>query len=408
MIAIATFALAVRVAFVLAYAPGELPLDDGFWYHTQAQLVADGHGFIDPLAYVFRGETHATAGHAPLFVIVLSGVSALGGTSLLAHQLTECVLETLAVVAIGLLGREVAGNRVGVMAATIAAVYPRLWTEEGRVLSESVYGLTIALLLLAAYRVWHRPSTGRGATLGLTAGVVALARGEALMFLPLLVLPLIVALRHIDGRQRISLLAAAGAGALVVISPWAIYNSSRFDEPVLITTGDGGVIAGANCDASYHGSGLGRWNIRCAVAPVPPGDESERSAARRRLGIDYAFDHAGRLPAVIAARVGRTWDIYQPATEGWSNATWTGWLTLGAYYVLLPFAAVGAVVLHRQRPPVFPLLVPAVAVTLSVALTWGAARFRLPAEVGFIVLAAVACDALWRRLAPERTALGTT
>jgi hypothetical protein len=55
---------------------------------------------------------------------MLAGVSFFGGTSVVAHQLTEVALDTLAVAAIGLVGREVVSDRVGVIAAVLAAVYP--------------------------------------------------------------------------------------------------------------------------------------------------------------------------------------------------------------------------------------------------------------------------------------------
>jgi 4-amino-4-deoxy-L-arabinose transferase-like glycosyltransferase len=397
--AIGVLALVLRVAFVLAYAPARLPLADGLWYHLEANNIAAGRGFIDPFARTFVGETRASAGHPPLFPVVLAGVSLLGGTSVLAHQLAESVLEALAVVAIGFVGREVAGDRVGLLAAVIAAVYPRLWVNEGLVLSESLYGLTIALVLLASYRLWRRPGLSTAAQLGVAVGLAALCRGETLVFVPLLVVPMIAVVRRISRMRRLVLLAACAMGAFVALAPWTVANLVRFKEPVLISTSFGGVISGANCDETYHGKHLGDWVFECATVPVS-GDESQQSAARRRLGTEYALDHMNRLPAVLTARVATTWDVYRPdsverAATGWAR----GPLKRYAFYLLVPIAAAGAIVLRRRRDvPVFPLLVPAVAVTLTVALTWGSPRFRLPADVGFIVLAAVAFDAWGRRL----------
>jgi 4-amino-4-deoxy-L-arabinose transferase-like glycosyltransferase len=399
VIAVGVVALGMRVAFVLSYAPDRLPFADGLWYHLQANDIAEGRGFIDPFARAFLGETRASAGHPPLFPVVLAGVSFLGGTSVLAHQLTECVLEALAVVAIGFVGRSVAGDRAGLLAAGIAAGYPRLWVNEGLVLSESLYGLTIALMLLASYRLWRRPGLGAGAQLGIAVGLAALCRGEALVFLPLLVVPLIVAVRRASRRRRVGLLVASAAGALVAIGPWTVANLPRFEEPVLISTSFGLVVSGANCDGTYQGRYLGGWDIKCASVHVA-GDESQQSEASRRLGTAYALDHVNRLPAVMSARIGRTWDVYKPGAFERSATGWArGPLKRYGFYVLVPLAAAGAIVLHRRRDvPVFPLLVPAAAVTLTVALTWGSARFRLPADVGFIVLAAVAFDAWGRRL----------
>lgn len=174
MAGIMCIALLVRLAFHVAYAPAKLPFSDGYFFHLQANLVARGHGFIQPYLYAFRRETTPSAGHPPLFVLVLAAVSFFGGTSVLAHQLTEVALDTLAVAAIGLVGREVVSDRVGVIAALLAAVYPRLWATEGEVLSESLYAVIVAAMLLIAYRFWRRPSWPGALGLGLTVGLAAL------------------------------------------------------------------------------------------------------------------------------------------------------------------------------------------------------------------------------------------
>ena len=54
---------------------------------------------------------------------------------------------------IGLLARRVAGDRAGLVAAAIAAVYPPLWMLDASLRSESLYAPLIALVLLLAYRL---------------------------------------------------------------------------------------------------------------------------------------------------------------------------------------------------------------------------------------------------------------
>lgn len=404
VVAIGVIALGLRVGYVLLHAPDHLPVDDGLYYHRLANDLAAGRGFIDPLARLFFGDTHASASHPPLFPAVLSAVSFLGGTSLLAHQLTEALLDSLAVVTIGLVGREVAGDRVGLVAAGLAAVYPRLWANEGHVLSESLCGLTIALMLLMAYRFWRSPTLRTGVELGFTVGVSALARAEALLFVPLLVLPLVALVPRLARRQRLALFATAVAGAVVAVGPWTIANAIRFEKPILISSSTGLLIAGANCDTTYHGKYLGWWNVECADRPAP-GDESERSEALRKIGTEYALDHLGRLPAVIGARVGRAFDLYGTRSTEWTAGAWTGWVLLYSWYLLVPVAIAGAVILRRRRgPPVFPLLAPVVVIAVAVAVTWGSPRFRLSVDVAFIVLAAIALDALGRTLTSRRRA----
>ena len=85
------------------------------------------------------------------------------------------------VVVVGLLARQLvawgrpgeSGRRAGLAAATVAAVYPGLWINDGMLLSESAAILAITLTTAAAYAFWHRPSWRRAGLLGFVAGIAA-------------------------------------------------------------------------------------------------------------------------------------------------------------------------------------------------------------------------------------------
>jgi len=131
------------------------------------------------------------------------------------------------------------------------------------------------------------------------------------------------------------------------------------------------------------------------------------SARQDHAAETYVRDHLHRLPVVVAARVGRIWDLYEPfqtarydATEGRPlNAAWAG---IFALYLLAPLAIAGFVVLGRQRRTRWPLVMPPVLVTLLAATAYGIIRFRAPAEVSIVVRAAVAIDAGWQRWGHRR------
>ena len=62
------------------------------------------------------------------------------------------------VLLIGLIGRTVAGDRAGLIAAAIAALYPNLWINDGLVMSETLATLAVALAILLAYRFGRSPT----------------------------------------------------------------------------------------------------------------------------------------------------------------------------------------------------------------------------------------------------------
>ena len=243
---------------------------------------------------------------------MLAPVSLVGGRSVLAHQLAECFIVAGAVVAIGFLGRKVAGEHVGVLATLIAAVYPVLWVDQGSLVVESLYALLLTLALLAAYRFWHQPNPTTAAVFGLAVGLAALCRGEGLLYVPLLVVPVVLVRCRMTRRPAIALLAVAVAVALLTLTPWTVRNIVTFKKPILISSTANAVLAGANCRDAYYGSRTGDWVIACAHAPRA-GDESEQWSTAGRRGARYARHHLDRLPAVMTVRLARTWEVYPPA-----------------------------------------------------------------------------------------------
>jgi hypothetical protein len=134
--------------------------------------------------------------------------------------------------------------------------------------------------------------------------------------------------------------------------------------------------------------------VFCVHQPAQ-GNEAERLNAVGHDGVDYAKGHLGRLPVVLAARFGRTWSLYDtfPVPEG-RSATVTA-IGVVAFFVLVPLAVYGLVLLRRRQVPVWILVAPFVTVTLTTLLAYGALRFRQSAELPLAVLAAVAIDWLF-------------
>jgi 4-amino-4-deoxy-L-arabinose transferase-like glycosyltransferase len=396
--AIAVAGIALRVLYLLTIGRHVTGIGDWFFYHWQANDLAAGRGFDEPYRLRFEHLALPSAGHPPLYPLVLSGVSALGGTSVMAHRALGLPLGAVTIVLVGLLGRRAGGERVGLVAAGLCAIYPLMIATDGALMSETLYGALVAALLLFAWALLERPGRRRAALAGGVLGLAALTRSEAVLLLPLLLWP--VAWRG-GGERRDRLLRAAlaTAGCLVVIAPWAIRNAAVFERFVPISNNDATVLAGANCATTYAGIDIGAWDINC-ISQRRLDNEAAQAAVWRDEGLTYAREHAGRLPVVLAVRLLRVWDLYQPRrqvgfAEGRERRTTQA--GVAAWYLLALAAIGGALVLRRRGRPLLVLLAPAVAVCVAALVGYGVPRLRHGFEIPLLVLAAAALVALWER-----------
>ncbi len=149
----------------------------------------------------------------------------------------------------GLLGRRILGPAAGLAAACFAALGP-LWIQpSGKVLSESVYLVLVPIVLLASLRCIDRPTYGRFAVVGLTIGLAALTRGEALTLVVVIGIPLAL-FASPPWRNRAQLgLVLLGAFTLIV-GPWFVRNEIQMGG-LTLSTDSGTTLVGAYTPATF-------------------------------------------------------------------------------------------------------------------------------------------------------------
>ena len=391
-----------------------LEFNDGLYYHYGANLLADGHGFVNPVVSELLGVDYPAADHPPLYLVYLSLFSLVGLDTVTDHLMASAALGVGSVLVAGLVGRRIGGDRLGLLAAGLVAVAPNVWRFDGSLLAETAVVFLVLVAVWLSYRFWDEPTPWRLVAVGAVVGLGGLARAEILLLVPLLVVPLALLLRDRPWKTRVGWATLSTVACVAVVAPWVGHNLARFDEPVLISSNLGQTIGGSYCETVFEGHLLGYWDYNCPVAAVEaagytePGDERGDRAARD-AGLTYAREHLGRLPVVVAARLGRTVGLYRPTqqrdldalTEGTSS--WVATAGMVTLPLSLVGAAVGAVVLHRRRRFVWPLLAPIACVLITVVVFYGATRFRATAEGPIYVLTAVTLDAVLGLMLDRRT-----
>jgi len=380
---------------------------DAFYYHAGANLLVDGRGFIHPFGAT-DGLTIEAADHPPLYMLYLAGWSLVGARSVGWHLFANALLGVIAVAVAAYVGRRVGGDRVGIVAATLVALYPNVWRYDGFLMSETAVVLAVLVVALLAYRFWERQTPWRLVALAVAVGCGTLVRPELLLLSLFLVVPLVLLARERAWAWRAAWLAVAGGVVLGVLAPWLVYNNLRFDDPVLISRNLGGTLAVSYCEPVFQGAIIGHWDFNCGADVLATaglsGYDPRADAVMRDAGVQFARDNLDRLPVVVAARVGRIIGVYRPEQQRDLDVFWREAsrpvATAGMY--LLPFALVGAVagavVLRRRRVLVIPLLAPIACVLVTVVVFYAATRFRATAEGPICVLVAVALVASWDRV----------
>jgi hypothetical protein len=407
LLALVTFGgLALRVGYVGIDRWDFVPEGDAQYYHETANLLADGKGLVNP--FLHPDIVLPAADHPPLYTVYLAIFSMVGLGTPNTHMLASALLGAATVLLAGLIGRQMGGDRLGILAAAAVAVYPNVWRHDGMLMSETLAIFATALAVWFAYRYLDRSGPVALAMVGAAVGLGTLARSELLLLAPLLVIPLLLVTPERSVIERLRWLGIAAAACIVVIAPWVVRNWIQLDRLMLSSQLEV-TLATANCDSTYHGDLVGYWDFSCAgpileEAGIETPDNPDFDRVLGEAAERYIRDNLAEVPRVMAIRMGRTLTIYRPGqqiqldTFGEGASRTVANLGLWGFRLFAVAGTAGAIVLRRRRVPVFPLLAPIVTVVITVLLLYSTTRFRAPADLSLAVLSAAAVDAAWNRL----------
>lgn len=175
-------------------------------YVRMAENLADGLGPLD--------VSGLTSVHfSPLLPLIIAALAYVLQDFILSGYVVVIIFSTLILLPTYLLGKELLGERVGLMAAALMAVSPFFISTSEFIYSESV---DIFFMMMALFFGWHMLKRQRltcGAAAGVCLGFDYLARPTAVFYLlVLLMLAVLVAWRRQVWRRM-----AGSAGAMLVV-----------------------------------------------------------------------------------------------------------------------------------------------------------------------------------------------
>ena len=388
---IVSFGALLRIVRLIVDKWGQpLLLNDSLYYSAQAQQLAHGVWFRE----VFVDQPGAE--HGPLTSTLMSLVS-WGNSPFDRQRLVTVVCGIATVAIIGLVGRRVGGDRVGLIAAAIAAVYPNLWISDGLVMSESVSCLLIVAGTVGNPRVDRPPDAARRGNCRCVrrARHVGSQRGDPVRSGR--------SGRDVDRRPQVCVASPAdacdrrrrgrarSAPAMDDLQPGPVREADLLDDERrrgslrselrrhLLRPGTGRLVAVVPGQRPIQRSR--RRHIAARRASTARGDR-----LRSRPPVERA---AGRA----ATRSGRTLDMFAlrdmvRGDAGEERERWAAWLGIVSFWVLAPIAVFGAIKTRRRDRAV--LLIPVMIALVTTVVIYGGHRIRSSAEPSIVVFAAVA------------------
>lgn len=392
----------VRIAYVLIVKRDDPLWTDEVFYSRGASAIAHGRWFENPFE-----PGVPSAGHAPMTVVMLAPVSWLDGV-VTAQRLLMALYGTMVVAGIGALTRWLVDRRTALVATAFGAVYAGLWLNDVMVMSETFAAATVLGILWSAYHYRGHVSWRSAVLFGVAVGLAGYARTELLGLGGVIGIALMWSVRD-DASRPIGRghLVAAGLVSVALLAPWVIRNQIEFEEPVYISTQDGGTLLGANCEPAYDGRFVGFWLIECVSAvPMREGEDQSQTEARYRAeAVDYIGEHVSELPRVVVFRVARGFGLYRPNEMTIVNQLdgrnrWASWLSTVQFWVFGLLATAGLRWWPSsgvRRIPRWPVVATMVFTVVMMAITYGNPRFRIPIEPGLVLAAAVGAVAMFDR-----------
>ncbi len=382
-------AFVLRLGFGISRSGMEASADEAHWMRLAQHFV--NLGPLHPDIGTYR---------PPLYALFLALVFNVVGTDVEVVKVLQGVLSTATCGLLFLIGRQVDGERVGLIAAVVGAVYPLFVFFAGVLMVETLLILLSVLSLYLTLRLQNEPSIRGAGTLGVSLGLGALCKPVMLAWAVLLAGGLLVSVggttpnggsRWATARHVMAMIAAL----CLVIVPWTMRNYAVTGYLVPISSNAGmNLLVGHEPEARgvYRDGADYIGQLHRMTGKQPDAVSRERAALRevisRMASAPVRALELGLRKLVL---------FWSPIVSGESPLR-----NLVAVLSYLPVVGLGAWGTWQLRghPIAWPVAALSLSLSIVHALFFAHTRFRLPVDAALIVPAAWSINQLfskWRR-----------
>ena len=373
---------------------GDLAFGDSYSYWILAEKISQGE------AYEY-GPGQSRAFRTPGYPLLLAGLFLCvdGEPPVMWARFMGAVLGTFAVGGVIWLTQQRFDAPAAVLAGVLAAIYPGAIGMSVFVLSEAPF----CPLMLGQLGCWTaasreanlRRTVSWGLLAGVAAGLATLVRPSWLFFTPFAV---VVSLVFDPARRRqLSIGVVMLATCALVMSPWWIRNNHVYQRFIPTTLQVGASLydglnphatGASNMDFVNHFYDEQLKADADSDSPLQGTFEERLDRRMRDASLSWARSHPIRTGQLMAVKLARMWSPWPSAQE--LRGGWLAPLIMLGYAPLMLLAIWGAVRYARTGWPAVLCLLPAFYFTGLHTIFVGSIRYRQPAMLPLIVLAAAA------------------
>ena len=345
-VALVLLAMLLRGAYLVRTPRGlQFAHVDAQGYHWLAVNILERGVFSMNTEAPYRADNV----RAPLYPLFVASWYAIDGPSPEVVVLAQVLVDVLTVVVLYQLGRLVAGERVGWIAALFYALNPSSLRFVNELLTEILFGLLLTTAVWMFARAMRGGRTSDALRCGSLFGVAILCKPN-LQFLPLALVAMLVhgyTSKRRDHKEHTghtwwhSVAAVAGT-IVVVLLPWVVRNRVVFGEWFYTRTFDDNLahVSAVSTLAHSRGESVAPWSprwealydeiiVRTALRyDWETVDDAQLSARERDMRLQQLTDVAGEIVR------GHPIDFVLAHTKAWlwsfvpqEHKFWTVWLT---------------------------------------------------------------------------------
>ncbi len=275
---------------------------------TLVRLLGDAQGYFDWAVRISEGDWHGseTFYQAPLYPYFLAVLIKIFGPSVTLIRFVQTMLGVAGVALIGLSGRKLLSERVGLASALMMAAYPPAIYYDGIIQKASLATFLLCVLITACVYLQSEQRWWYAVVTGVSLGLLVLTRENALLWTSVIPLWILLGIRETNCRRWMLVSCYAG-GISAILLPVAARNASLGGEwsPTTFQAGPNFYI-GNNVDSN----GI--------YTPLVPGHETpmyERADAQRLA--EQAMGHELSAREVSKFWMARAWEDIRQSPSRW-------------------------------------------------------------------------------------------